>query len=784
MSNDELETNDKKSGSVMKGILVGIVITLIFEGSFGAVFTPETNLIHRYIAYMMGIVVLFVVAFLAKSKLKMVFLGIPITVIFSFIPPYIDEVLLGGKGIFVSLFGSLGYTKPSLIALLDLAQNSDQLALDSTTSSYISMGLQYFFAIDLLIALIVGTIAGLGLTWIIQIFSKKPGILTIFSFAIALVLLIIGVLLLPYVMVGTSGILQFTTDLGAAGGNMTIGFSYFDGDMSNQTAIALATPYFDDANRYFAEAVEVLLGINAFGLEFLVDQTQPQYKVLVNDGVIVLGAGQKMLEGLSPFLYAFSDLQTGMDVAMGALNLPTTTMAGLSLAATPADFDAGLAQIERGFANFSLALKSIQNGLIELNKIDKAELINSLKTDAPDAATTVNQVFNAISLLNATLDLFDSIIQPININGTLSERAPIIHLLLGALALSNVAKTIGNSTNFAGTEGAFDAVVGNLTVIKEVFNDPAFTNFKNLDYSDDEQLSQIHTEMVGAFNFLGDVSDVAIDIGHFGISIVPILQKTNQTLSFMTDTIAGGTNFLNISDAQFDAAIANMTDIAQVGENLETNANNIESKLTAMKNQPDGYYGSLESSADEFSTMFDGFDLAQNAANFHYLGYAFSNLFVTMKDLKSTNLIVDRIKGNVTVIKESSGNQTQELIDRAPIIKADVVAANQSIDVAKININNARTNLSKAYEDGGMTQLATANDTFTGIETDMTDIQGPQGLGLIFEVMDDPAGYYTDPAKGNNDINKVMSDLEGAITYIGDKLISINNRMQNLNLNA
>ena len=83
-----IEEKKKKKGNLFLGLLIGIVATLVLEVLVGMMFNTQDNLVSRYFAYMMGIIILMVGSMIVKSALNMFFIGTPIIVGTSFILPY------------------------------------------------------------------------------------------------------------------------------------------------------------------------------------------------------------------------------------------------------------------------------------------------------------------------------------------------------------------------------------------------------------------------------------------------------------------------------------------------------------------------------------------------------------------------------------------------------------------------------------------------------------------------------------------------------------------------
>ncbi|MCH8906521.1 MAG: hypothetical protein IH840_05465, partial [Candidatus Heimdallarchaeota archaeon] len=181
------EEQPKKKGSVIKAIGIGIGATLILELVIGLALEAETNLVHRYISYMLGIAILFVASIYAKSTLKMFFLGTPVIIVSSFVFPLILP------STFTALMSPFVTIVPSLIGVRDSLAVTG--LLDVTREGYIELLIFYGWAIDLIIAMVVGTLASIGLTGVVKLFAGKPNILTIFTFIYSLFFILIGVIL-------------------------------------------------------------------------------------------------------------------------------------------------------------------------------------------------------------------------------------------------------------------------------------------------------------------------------------------------------------------------------------------------------------------------------------------------------------------------------------------------------------------------------------------------------------------------------------------------------------
>ena len=99
----EDETQESK-GSVWKGVGVGLIVTVLFELGVGLALDVQGSLVDRYIAYLLGLVPIFIAAFYTRSVWKMFFIGAPVLVVTSFaLPFFLPDVFSGLMTPFLTL---------------------------------------------------------------------------------------------------------------------------------------------------------------------------------------------------------------------------------------------------------------------------------------------------------------------------------------------------------------------------------------------------------------------------------------------------------------------------------------------------------------------------------------------------------------------------------------------------------------------------------------------------------------------------------------------------------
>ncbi|MHA2401946.1 MAG: hypothetical protein ACXADH_03060, partial [Candidatus Kariarchaeaceae archaeon] len=304
-------SDDKKQkGSVIKGIGVGISVTITLELFIGLVLDVEGNLVHRYVSYLLGIAVLFVVAVYTKSIIKMFFVGTPVVILASFALPFLlPDTFSALMAPFVTLIPLLEDISSSLDAVAVVV--TDQQDTVNSLNDALEYS-QYGILVDLVIAMIVGTFASLGITGLVKVFTNKPGVLTIFAFTLSMIFFIIGVVLLPYILVITSGFVQFGLSFGTGALNMQAGMQLLEAD-----DIEGANAFFDEASLWFAEGEETLQGLIDLQLFNLLGQADEDWKIIVDNGLILVQTAVDLIQAAAPTFKGVSALTEGIEISMG-----------------------------------------------------------------------------------------------------------------------------------------------------------------------------------------------------------------------------------------------------------------------------------------------------------------------------------------------------------------------------------------------------------------------------------------------------------------------------------
>lgn len=353
----------KKSESNLKlGLLVGILATVVLELIMGLALDTQGNLVDRYIAYMLGILILFVTAIITKSTAKMFFLATPIIIGSSFALPYfLPDIFSGLMAPFLNLL-------PIVDRMLESATTFG-FTIDEGMQGIIDLATQFGFVLDLVIAMFVGGLASLGISGILKIIRGKVNFFTIFTIGFTLVFFILGVILLPYLIVILTGASQFAMTFGMGGIALTEGMTQIGAQ--NGTA-GDADAYFAEAKLWFIEAEQMLQGLEDLYLFNLIGQGRPSLIPIIDNGLLALEAGIDLAQGVGPLLAGVTKITEGITAAMGVLGTSGTS---LELNAFSSEdlttFNNGLDLMELGFANITDAIEDVQSALTNINKIDQ-----------------------------------------------------------------------------------------------------------------------------------------------------------------------------------------------------------------------------------------------------------------------------------------------------------------------------------------------------------------------------------------------------------------------------
>lgn len=765
----------KRQGSLGMGILVGSILTIILELGMGLALDVANNLVERYIAYMLGIFVIFVVAFFVRSVWKMIFVAMPVVIGVSFILPFFLP----------NYFSALMAPFLNLIPLVQgVLDNSGSLGINvADFQLYIDLISTYGIILDFLIAIFVAFFAGIGLTSIVKIVTQSPSILTIFTFLFGGVFFIIGVIILPYAVVIFTGVAQFGLSFGVGGLALQQGMT-LSAAGDNQGAAT----YFNQATEWFEQADAMLQGLSDLGAFYFMSTAVPDLRPLLENGFIVIKAGVSVAKGLGPIIGGVLNIQSGIDESMSALNQTST----LQLSASNLDtFDAGIEKMKIGFKNFTSAVPLIKEAINTLLGLDEKGLINSAASNGLEGTINAEQISlikGAANLLKVTLDAFEVLITDTDPNSDAID-APFIHLLKGALSLDDASTAVGETTSFEGTDVVFGNAVSNFTIVVDAMEEPIFTDFENTDVGNNSQVVDMKKQLSGIFNFIHDAGNVAISVGNFGVTASPVITKLNQTISVFSDPQYD--NFTVIPNTVYDEMKTNLTNIIPQSEFLTVTAANSELNVAKMEaNIANSSYGMMNTQATSFVNNFKNFNLTENANNIYSINGGFIGLIETIQGLRGVNDRFDAMQSEIDVLNALDVSTYTLAVDtevkyRLGNINGNVTLANNELDQVLPSINNAIGNFSKVTN---MPQMTTTGTALTNIKADILDLQcvgtvpNADGLCQVAYLIQESVILQTPPSTIYTSLNALNNSTDGQMQYLTGKIDNINTELQTISI--
>ncbi len=758
-----------KKGSIKKGIGVGVLVTLVFELFVSFTMDAQSNLVHRYVAYMLGIVALFVAAFYSKSTWKMMFLGTPVIVGVSFVLP------LASPDNFSGLMSPFINLLPTINAMVDSLKATDRDLSDyETYIDYLNNPL-YGILLDFVLAIFIGTIAALGLVGFVKIFSNKPGIFTIVSFIFSLFFFILGVIILPYLLVVSTGVAQFGLALGTGGINLQAGFEIIneDGDITE------ADVFFDEAEKWFDEADSILKGLEDLQVFALLGKSVPNYEILIENFLILINSAVEMAKSVGPMFIGISALQDGMEKSMsvltGALSSTNLQMSALS-PENETIFEEGIDDIQLGFVNINDIIPDFRVALTEFEKVDIVETLDAADAEGIEVEENIDLIEGTINLLNSALDILSVLISPSTFNSTsgITLEEPLVHLLRGAVSLSDAASAVGDTSSFEGTSSIFDEIVSHLEIVDHALADEAFDAFANTNVNDVTELVDIKTELSGMFDFIQDAGSISIAMGEFGNVAGRTVFSMNQTIS---SVFATG-DFLTVDDDVYDNATDNFIKsdgILNGSEQMKDEGTNVDTLVGLMEVRSlADEYGLMSAGASDFVEVFKEFDMGLNGQNFFHLSHAFYNIIRTAEQLKHIDELVSNIQ-----------------TDFEFIFALDYATNASAIDPAVTNIEGNSSDIGDSLDFIDDTLSYTAGN-FSAIGNSMpqmaetaTAIDGPTGIifnvGQIRAAIDVIEFEASETITIANFAGKLIT-IEGQLTIIEAQLVLINANLGNVEI--
>ncbi len=624
---------------------------------------------------------------------------------------------------------------------------------------------------------------------LVKVFSNKPNVMTIISLPIGLFLFIIGVIVLPYFVVILTGVVHFGMAFGVGGLALNEGLALSAaGDVNGSNV------YFNEATFWFEQADAMLQGLNDLGAFYFLGLSVPDIRPLIDNGFLVIDAGVSLAKGIGPMMNGITNIQIGIDAAMSALD--SSDSSALSLSSDIDKFNAGIAQMEIGFADFTSSVNYVKEAINTLLQLNDQELIDAAaKNNLQDSINKeqLDLIRGAANLLDVTLDVFLVLINDANKNDD-NISSPFIHLMLGAYALNSASTAIGNTTSFEGTTSAFEAADSNFTVVVDALQDPAFDKFYNSDVGSSTVILDMKDQLTGIFRFIEDSGNIAISVSEFGIVANPVLTGMNETMSVFSaeDPNNPGEklydNFTVIPDAVYDEMLVNLTILYPEAAYMKVTGDIVDFYLAQMINRTEtGYYGMMTDQASSFAQSFQEFNLTENADNFEFMIGGFIGMINTIKGLRAVDGVFANIGDDLDVINQLDlANYNLTMLDiiqtQLGYVNGNVTLANDMLDDTIPHIDNAIGNFSRIEN---MPQMNTTAQAFINIKEDIQQLQctdqglpTQKGLCEIEYLTQEPVFLSNPPASVNSTLHLLTDDPDGQLVFVDGKFVDINTEIQ------
>jgi len=751
MSNEKIaydmpsDQEEKKWSFLGWGLLFLTIWTLALMFILQAALQPAESFVATIIAYALGLLGLGIFAGLTRSKMKVV-LTIPLLIIIIF-----------GAGALLHylnapIYNPLAPVSERVVLLVDHVDNFSETELweNNVPQEIVDNmdNIQRFaplaFVIDLVIMLPILFFGMFGLTWIIQIFTQKPRWMLLLSGFFALVFFILGMIIAPTIHLLVAGVLDLGTNISIGAFYMIDGFTVLmDIQNANQTDINRAVESFNLAAEWLEKGGEDIavflwgLGLLPYGVGEAADDLNHLFQA-----VFIL------FRGVGPFANASFQVFQGFNSISQALN----TSGGGILNAQGEEikksidddlFNEGIEYVNDGLLQFSNSSDILDEALAEVQEVNWADIEEALGALPYDAGNQVTPIFDQIEgyidMFEEATDLIDVLISaPTFTNGTQSEFATLIHFFKGAYNVMKAAETIGEETNFVDTDVYFDRAGEHFNVTYNALSTP---EVDALIHSDTPILNY-------TVAFLVDMTGLAADISYFGGDLGPVLMGLNSTLSNLD---VGYENVTDYSPFLYDLDVfRNSTnDLMDSADNLDAHIADIQEKAN------NNTYGEFSTTAYEFATNFNQFNLTENARNANYIANSFYYLFSAMDDLK-------------TMTTEVNDGNTDFYVPDYPAATIHFTAANNSLASAITNMYSAETYMNQTT-DGGMIQLTGSASAIHNIRMSLISVQddmnyilniaagGSPDAGEIAEVGDRFDSILVSLASVNTDLGQITA---------------------------
>lgn len=748
MSKEEFEPIDapKKKWSfwlIGTGFFIVYFIGLMFL--LEATLKPRESVVGAVIAYLLGILGLVIFATLVRSKKKAA-ATIPLLLIIVFGGGYLFHYVIPNVPVYNPFAPISERTELVLDAFEGVGQviGNDSLPVDIETVEKYS---QYAFLIDLVMALplfIFGTIA---LVWLVQIFTEKPKILTIFSSLFAVVFLIIGLIIFPYAQLMVAGVVDLGSNFIPGALYVQEGAMIFaELDTASQAEIDEAIAKFYLASEYFQESAESLQGLKTMGV-FAIASLIPYYgeslRVLTDNLYYMASATLELAGALGPFVNGTFQVMDGLDDAMSALGgtpISPTSPEGIRTQGfediNDALFEQAILKIDQGILTLGDSIGALETAFAETENINLAEVYAALQ----DMGIASEEIEGSLDMVDGYLSTFGqgaiTVLKALFTKPEGGNFATFTHFLYGAYNLFKVGNLIGDISAFNGTSQYFSEATDNFTLV-----------YSQLNTADVLAVANSDTPILNVtVSFVVDITGLSVSLCQFGTGVAQAFESLNGILPFNSDIGYENVTTYPALIGQVDDLVSITDDLVITAALVDANVSNVHTKATNRE------YGVMSDPALQFSDLLNQFDFTTNVGNANAIAHSFLHLFYAMEALNYTYY-------NVTAAFVDFDNLTYV----AALTKFEV--ANNSLAEARYHISESITWMNQTQEIGGMIQLDTTiealHDINTGLETVNTEIAVILGID------------WGDPESSASTVEDSFDIILAALDKINDDLLNV-----------
>ena len=749
---EEPEENGKKWSYWGIGLLFFLVFFVALMFILEAAMQPRESFISTLIAYILGIVGIAIFAGLVRDKSR-VLISVPLLLIIVFGAGYLFTYVIQAP-----VYNPFAPVSERAVLILDtMDEMNDTLADIGITDEGLNMDdvrffSQFAFVIDLIIALPLFIFGTLSLTWMVQIFTTRPRILTILSAFFALVFFFIGLILTPFIHLLFAGVVIIGGDLLPGVLYLGQGFSIFANfENATQEEMDEAILAFYLASEYFQQSAENLQGLEQAGIIGIAGAMGVLGTFIENIYFMSLAA-LHIASGLGPFANGTFYVLEGMEDATasfgsggGFLEAQDGSTTQVQSVINDTLFDEGIAKVNEGLLILGNSTEYIDDALEELAKVDLEALIEETGTlpgvpedFVADMMTQVEQISTYLSIFEDAVTLIDVLLtKP---DG--SEYATLTHFLYGAYNLFKAGDEIGTSTNFINETSGVDT-----SLYFDIAADHFDVVYNELLGPDVQGIAESDTPILNStISFLTDMVGLTVPVCRLGGDLADVFFTMQTEL-----TVFESQDFENITN--YPELISGMDNLRNATGELVIDATDVDTQIWEIRQAANDSYGEMSEVALSFTDQMVEFNFTQNAYNADNLANSFYFMYDGLMHLRYGS-------ANVTAGYEDFNNTNY-----VPDAENHFISANDSLNTAIVDFTEASYYINQT-ENGGMTQLAGARDAMLSIRNNLYGVVAsiealisimtlPDPSLEILTVQDTIANITTSFANVNSDLDNV-----------------------------